>query len=77
MAQEGIDLATLATILGHNSIRMVERYVHPTDEHRKSATLRYEACQMALSQSGPVEKPNLSESSIILLCPQVPNERCA
>src|ERR1700723_3976270 len=35
--QEGIDLATLAKILGHNSIRIVERYVHPTDENRKSA----------------------------------------
>ncbi|HXM12623.1 MAG TPA: site-specific integrase [Terriglobales bacterium] len=58
MAQEGIDLATLARILGHNSIRIVERYVHPTDEHRKSAMLRYEASQMALSQAGQVDKPN-------------------
>jgi hypothetical protein len=34
MAQEGIDLATLAKILGHDSIRIVERYVHPADEHK-------------------------------------------
>jgi hypothetical protein len=27
MAEEGIDLATLAKILGDNSIRIVERYV--------------------------------------------------
>jgi hypothetical protein len=40
MAQEGIDLATLAKILGDNSIRIVERYVHPAVEHRKSAMLR-------------------------------------
>jgi site-specific recombinase XerD len=58
MAQEGIDLATLARILGHNSIRIVERYVHPTDEHRKSAMLRYEASQMALSRARQVERPN-------------------
>ena len=58
MAEEGIDLATRAKILGHNSIRIVERYVHPTDEHRKSAMLRYEASQMALAQARQVERPN-------------------
>jgi integrase len=58
MAEEGIDLATLAKILGHNSIRIVERYVHPTDEHRKSARRRYEASQLALAQAGQVERPN-------------------
>jgi integrase len=52
MAQEGIDLATLAKILGHNSIRIVERYVHPTDEHKKTAMLRYEKAQIAQTQAG-------------------------
>jgi len=41
MAQAGIDLATLAAILGHSSIRMVQKYVHPTAEHKKSAMLRF------------------------------------
>jgi len=59
MAQEGIDLATLAKILGHNSIRIVERYVHPTDEHKKNAMLRYEAAQIAQTQAGrDLERPN-------------------
>jgi integrase len=52
MAEEGIDLATLAKILGHNSIRIVERYVHPTDEHKKSAMVRYESAQMIRAAGG-------------------------
>ena len=42
LAQAGIDLATLAAILGHSSIRIVQGYVHPTAEHKRSAMLRYD-----------------------------------
>ena len=52
MAEEGIDLATLAKILGHSSIRIVERYVHPTDEHKKTAMVRYESAQMIRAAAG-------------------------
>jgi integrase len=41
MAEGGTDLATLAAILGHGSIRMVQKYVHPTAEHKKAAMVRY------------------------------------
>jgi site-specific recombinase XerD len=41
LAQAGIDLATLAAILG-SSIRLVHRYVHPTAEHKRAAMLPYE-----------------------------------
>jgi hypothetical protein len=50
--RRGVDLATLAKILGHNSIRVVDPYVHPTDEHKKSAMVRYEAAQIARADAG-------------------------
>ena len=52
MADEGIDLATLPKILGHNLIRIIERYVHPTDEHKKTAMVRYESAQMIRAAAG-------------------------
>lgn len=47
MAQAGVDLATLAAILGHNSIRILEKYVHPTAEHKQQAMRRFEESQLA------------------------------
>ena len=41
MAEAGVDLATLAAILGHGSIRIVQRYVHPTAEHKRAAMAKY------------------------------------
>lgn len=41
MAEAGVDLATLAAILGHASIRIVQRYVHPTAEHKRAAMVKY------------------------------------
>jgi integrase len=43
LAQSGCDLASLAAILGHASLRMVMRYVHPTSEHQKEAMKKFEA----------------------------------
>lgn len=36
-AQSGIDLVTLAAMLGHSKIQMVTRYAHPTQEHQALA----------------------------------------
>ena len=35
--QAGIDLVTLAAMLGHSKINMVLRYAHPTQEHQTTA----------------------------------------
>lgn len=60
MAQAGVDLATLAAILGHNSIRIVERYIHPTAEHKRAAMLRYDEIIRAgrVGISGVEGRPN-------------------
>jgi integrase len=36
-AQDGVDLVTLAAMLGHSRINMVMRYAHPTEEHQFAA----------------------------------------
>ena len=53
LAQAGVDLATLAAILGHNSIRIVQKYVHPTAEHKKAAMARYDETLKAAAEARP------------------------
>jgi integrase len=42
-AMAGIDLVTLAAMLGHSRIQMVLRYAHPTEEHQFQAMRKLEA----------------------------------
>jgi integrase len=41
-AEAGIDLVTLAAMLGHSKINMVMRYAHPTQEHQTRAIKKIE-----------------------------------
>ena len=43
MAQRGMDLATLAAILGHSNFRVVQRYIHISHSHRREAMHQYAA----------------------------------
>lgn len=40
--EAGVDLVTLAAILGHSRIQMVLRYAHPTQEHQAKAMEKME-----------------------------------
>jgi integrase len=42
-AEAGVDLVTLAALLGHSRIQMVLRYAHPTEEHQFNAMKKMEA----------------------------------
>ena len=46
-AMAGVDLPTLASLLGHTSIQMTMRYVHPAEEHKREATSKLEVFKVA------------------------------
>jgi integrase len=54
-AMSGIDLVTLAAMLGHSRIQMVLRYAHPTQEHQTKAMEKLEVFN-ALQQIGEFER---------------------
>jgi integrase len=60
-AERGMPLPTLAAILGHSSLRMVERYVHPTQDHMDAETVRIDALMRAERQ-GQKAAENLVEN---------------
>lgn len=43
----GVDLPTLSAMLGHTSIQMTMRYVHPAEEQKKIAAGKFEAFRLA------------------------------
>jgi integrase len=43
----GVDLPTLAALLGHTSVQMTMRYVHPAEEHKRETTAKIERFKTA------------------------------
>lgn len=41
--EAGVDLVTLAALLGHSRVQMVMRYAHPSERHQFEAIKRIEA----------------------------------
>ena len=48
-AEAGVDLVTLAALLGHSRVQMVMPYAHPTEEHQFNAMKKMEAYRAAKS----------------------------
>ena len=55
LAQGGCDLATIAALIGHSSIHIVQRYVHPTAEHQAQAMRTHDAAQIAAQPKEAVQ----------------------
>ncbi|HJR06630.1 MAG TPA: tyrosine-type recombinase/integrase [Pyrinomonadaceae bacterium] len=49
-AEAGVDLVTLAALLGHSRVQMVMRYAHPSEKHQFEAIRAMEASREAKSQ---------------------------
>lgn len=49
-AAAGVDLPTLAALLGHSKITMTMRYVHPAEEHKREAARKLEKFNLAETQ---------------------------
>lgn len=43
----GVDLPTLAALVGHTSVQTTMRYVHPAEEHKREDTAKFEKFKMA------------------------------
>jgi integrase len=66
----GVDLPTLSAILGHTSIQMTMRYVHPAEEQKKIAAGKLEEFRIAgivqaidKSRGVPTELPTLGRAN--------------
>lgn len=51
MAMAGVDLVTLAALLGHSRVQMVMRYAHPIEEHKVEAMQKLENFNAAKRRS--------------------------
>ena len=49
--QGRFDLASLAAMLGHSSLRNVQKYVHPTAEHQRDLVREYDEILQAEERS--------------------------
>lgn len=60
-AESNVDLGTIAALLGHRSIRCVQKYVHISAEHKKSAMKRLDRAQQRRQHSrvGRPTKPSI------------------
>ena len=62
--QGRFDLASLAAMLGHSSLRNVQKYVHPTAEHQRDLVQKFDeilqAAEKSVGEGGKRKKINLA-----------------
>ena len=63
-AEAGVDLVTLAAMLGHSKINMVLRYAHPTQEHQTKAMEKVEQYVAARQIEAVASQQRIAEMTI-------------
>lgn len=53
LVEKGADIETVRSLLGHASIAVTQRYIHTTDERRRTAVERLTAASPIAAQNGP------------------------
>ena len=43
LVEAGVDMASLAAIMGHSGMGVLQKYVHPTEDHQRQAMRKYES----------------------------------
>jgi integrase len=76
-AMSGIDLVTLAAMLGHSRIQMVLRYAHPTQEHQHQAMERLEEFVAMERAKAQKKRPSMGQPKGIILGPKAKSQRAA
>lgn len=66
-AMSGIDLVTLAAMLGHSRIQMVLRYAHPTEQHQAEAAKRLEEFNIAKAMAEVERQQSATTTSTTLV----------
>jgi hypothetical protein len=75
--EAGVDLITLAALLGHSRIAMVQRYAHPGEQHKMEAVRKLEGFWISSRKSDSVStqtKPNYQPSTALLEASDSPSK---
>ena len=60
----GVDLPTLKELMGHSTITMTMRYIHPTPQHKKEALKKLENFQQSPPKSPPTTENGEDETPL-------------
>lgn len=63
LVMKGVDLETVADLLGHSTVRMTERYAHLSPRHRSRAIAVLDSANRTDTKSDTVEIPATGQSS--------------
>src|SRR5262245_61638527 len=76
-AEAGMDMPTLAALLGHSKLNMVMRYAHPQEKHQADSVKKLEAFNVAKEIAEVEKQKNRSQAPVSQTVPTVPENPTA